>query len=976
MILNLFFLLLKNNDEYEIAGNSKKKEINIRNYTQMKNIIYLLLAFSILYCSAGTNAQTLTPTQQKTVKKLFKKRGEVYFKFNITSKEEISTLTKIISIDNVKNNEVFAYANKKGFSKFIVLNYSYTILPNPNTLQKVKMGKKKSNKQAQTTWNTYPTYPDYESIMNQFAIDYPNICKLVTIATLPSGRKLLLLKISDNINTKENEPQFLYTSTMHGDETAGFIGMLHYIDFLLSSYGTDTRITNLVNNMEIWICPDANPDGTYAGGNSTVNGATRYNANNVDLNRNYPDPQGGQHPDGESWQPETQAFMAFADTMNFVMAANFHGGAEVANYPWDTWAQLHADDNWWVRESSKYADTAMANAPPGYFTSVNYNGITNGFAWYQVMGGRQDYMNYFKHCREFTVELSDNKLLPETDLLTNWDNNHRSLMNYMEEALHGIRGIIKDSCSNQAIRADVTISGHDADNSDVYSYLPVGNYHRPIYQGTYNVTYSAPGYQSRTINNITVTNGSATVVNVSLNPILPVVNFSAASAGSCGGTVNFTDATGSANNWLWSFGDGSTSTLQNPTHVYSASGTFTIKLKAGNCAGSDSLTQTNFVTVTVIDTPIVQSATSAICGPSSVTLTATASGTINWYDAASGGNLINTGTSYTTPTLSNSTTYYVENDAGGVSQYVGATNNSIGGGGYFTSSTYHYLIFTATSTFNLVSVWVDANTAGNRTVELRNNAGTVLQSATINIPSGQSRITLNFNVPIGTDLQLGIAGGNDLYRNSSGASYPYSIAGIVSITGNSAGIGGYYYYFYDWEIKQSCTSALVPVYANINLVLPAPVITLSGSTLYSNASSGNQWYNTSSGIIAGATGTSYWPPQIGSYYVVVNDGNFCSPDTSNILSINSIGISEISISSFLIFPNPNNGFFTVDIGNLNERNVVLEIYDGMGKLVFSELTNEKLVKINSVNLDNGIYFMKITSKQNTITQKIIVRKIY
>src|ERR1035437_1905398 len=95
----------------------------------MKQALSLLFAFSMFFCSVEANAQTLTPKQQKTVDKLFKKHGDVYFKFNITSKEEINTLTKIISIDNVKNNEVFAYANKSGFAKFIVLNYQYTILP-------------------------------------------------------------------------------------------------------------------------------------------------------------------------------------------------------------------------------------------------------------------------------------------------------------------------------------------------------------------------------------------------------------------------------------------------------------------------------------------------------------------------------------------------------------------------------------------------------------------------------------------------------------------------------------------------------------------------------------------------------------------------------------------------------------------------------------------------------------------------------
>ena len=90
--------------------------------------------------------------------------------------------------------------------------------------------------------------------------------------------------------------------------------------------------------MEIYITPLANPDGTYHGGNNTVSGAWRGNANGIDLNRNYWDPADGQHPDGEVWQTETIANMNFMAAHHFVISANFHGGAEVVNYPWDTWS--------------------------------------------------------------------------------------------------------------------------------------------------------------------------------------------------------------------------------------------------------------------------------------------------------------------------------------------------------------------------------------------------------------------------------------------------------------------------------------------------------------------------------------------------------------------------------------------------------------------------------------------------------------
>src|ERR1039457_6372002 len=168
---------------------------------------------------------------------------------------------------------------------------------------------------------------------------------------------------------------------MHGDEIGPYIFMLHLIDSLLSGYGQNSRITNLVNNHQIFINPLANPDGTYAGGDNTVYLATRYNGNGVDLNRNYPDPAAGLHPDGLAWQPETIAFMNFADNTHLVMSMNFHAGSEVFNYPWDTWQKNHADSTWWKFVAREYADTVHHYGPSGYFTELQ-NGITDGWAWY------------------------------------------------------------------------------------------------------------------------------------------------------------------------------------------------------------------------------------------------------------------------------------------------------------------------------------------------------------------------------------------------------------------------------------------------------------------------------------------------------------------------------------------------------------------------------------------------------------------
>ncbi len=361
-------------------------------------------------------------------------------------------------------------------------------------------------------WDKYPTFPGYVDIMKQFETDYPDLCKIVEFGKSVEGRELFCARISDNVGIKEAEPAFLYSAAIHGDETAGYMSMLHLIDYLLSNYGTDARVTGLVDSVEIWINPLFNPDGMYG---TKPSGA---NANGVDLDRNFPGPGAGPHPDGNEWQPETIAMMALADSNDFVMSANFHGGAEVVAYPFDAWTSdehSHVDKEWWEVICRDYADTVHNHCASGYMSQMN-DGVTNGGDWYVTHGSRMDYMNYFARCREITIEISNTKLLPESQLLTIWEYNYRSLLQYIEQVLYGIRGSVTDSLTGEAIRAKVFVENHDADSSWVYSHLPHGDYYRPIAEGTYSLTFSADGYLPKTVPDVTVENNAATVVNVTL----------------------------------------------------------------------------------------------------------------------------------------------------------------------------------------------------------------------------------------------------------------------------------------------------------------------------------------------------------------------------------------------------------------------------------------------------------------------------
>jgi PKD repeat protein len=89
-------------------------------------------------------------------------------------------------------------------------------------------------------------------------------------------------------------------------------------------------------------------------------------------------------------------------------------------------------------------------------------------------------------------------------------------------------------------------------------------------------------------------------------PVAPVASFTGTPvSGNAPLNVVFTDAsTGSPTSWSWTFGDGGTSTAQNPSHTYTAGGTYTVALTVSNAAGSNTQTRTGYITVTTGSAPV------------------------------------------------------------------------------------------------------------------------------------------------------------------------------------------------------------------------------------------------------------------------------------------------------------------------------------------------------------------------------------
>ena len=531
---------------------------------------------------------------QQDLLTMMREQGEYFFSLNIQQRSEIQFINSICSVARVEEGNIICYANQKQYDNLLKIGYRPNLLLPPSMQNEVKMW----DGRGTYDWDTYPTYGQYASMMQGFAAEHPDRCTYFELGTLQSGHKLMFCRI--NNGQTDGKPKFLYTSTMHGNEVTGMMLMLRFLDELCTS--NDERILNIINNIDLFICPCTNPDGTYHGGDNTVSGATRNNGNNVNLNRNYPDFVDGPHPDANPYQEETLLMMQLADEYKFTMAANFHGGDEVVNYPWDNYHPFTADDAWWQLVSREYADLCH-EIDTSYLSEFN-NGIVHGVEWYAVAGGRQDYMNYYQECREVTIECSMAWMPSSSMMPTYWNYNHNSIIAYLEEVLYGIHGVVTDSLTGQPIiGATVTIDGHDHHGSSVTSH-EVGDYHRPIKGGTYQVTYSANGYYPKTVT-LTVVDHETIVQDIKLlagENIIP--NFEANLTNvAIGQGVDFTDLTWGANltNWEWQFEGGtpSSSNEQNPTGIYyNEPGNYDVTLTVTNADGqSESITKHAYITV-------------------------------------------------------------------------------------------------------------------------------------------------------------------------------------------------------------------------------------------------------------------------------------------------------------------------------------------------------------------------------------------
>lgn len=348
------------------------------------------------------------------------------------------------------------------------------------------------------------------------------------------GWPLLVVEITNNPGKHETlKPEFKYIANMHGNEVLGRVLLTAFASYLCEEYIAGNRdIQRLVNITRIHIMPSMNPDGweiaTKLGRRDWLAG--RENANGVDLNRDFPDldsiayrlERSPNHKTNHFFtsnsvdhrmQPETWAVVEWILNDPFVLSANLHGGALVANYPYDesrtpvghTYAATPDDDTfkYLATTYSKTHKTMAANERIncGGDDFTHQGGITNGAAWYSVAGGMQDFNYLGSNDFEITLELGCEKYPPEEKLREEWENNQKALLEFIWRSHMGVKGLVRDAETGKPINGAVikvyNVTKKNKIDHDVTS-VADGEYWRLLTPGEYELTALKEGYEPQT----------------------------------------------------------------------------------------------------------------------------------------------------------------------------------------------------------------------------------------------------------------------------------------------------------------------------------------------------------------------------------------------------------------------------------------------------------------------------------------------
>jgi hypothetical protein len=451
----------------------------------MKKIFTLLsfLIIPILFYST-TNAQVLGDGGWRL--------GEKQIKISADNPEHIKQLYNLkLNMDfyGPAYNYITAYVIPEELKQIEALNIPFTV-----EIEDL-------NSNTKDFWllpDAYHTYQQIIDLADSLANAFPTICKKIIFGYSMQNRQCAALKISDNVDIDEPEPEIMFDGGIHGDEIGGPENIIRFARDLCLQYGTNPTITNLINTREIWLYLMVNPDGRY--------NMSRYNANGVDLNRDWCymwDAWGGSP--GPCSQIESKNLRSCMYSNQFAVHTTYHSGTEFISYPWSYRPDSPLDLAHINQLASLYSSlSGYANLPYG----SGYNGM------YAINGSTKDANYGIMGSVAWTIEISNSKQPPASQIMQYYNWNYPSMMALIEYSGYGLEGIVTDATTNDPVTASIFVNNY----YPTYTDPTAGDYHKYVLPGTYSITVVANGYQSQTINNVVVTANNSTVTNFQLQP--------------------------------------------------------------------------------------------------------------------------------------------------------------------------------------------------------------------------------------------------------------------------------------------------------------------------------------------------------------------------------------------------------------------------------------------------------------------------
>lgn len=381
-----------------------------------------------------------------------------------------------------------------------------------------------------------PIYHTYEEIIHELkelVKKYPELIQMAKIGWTSQGKRdIWSVKISDYVSQEEDEPAILFSGAIHSNELVGVEICMTLINQLLSYYNRDKKVTDWINDNEIWFIPVINVDGYFVVTNNidpkwrknvrdnNNNGVLYESCDGIDLNRNFNFNWAhggsgdsinsrfrGEYPFSES---ECVAVRDLAQEQKFLLSITYHSQGEVIFYPWIWRGRKAPDDKLLTRIANELAGSIQTmNGDTTYKTLYGAGTVGQTYPWFYGILGTFD----------FIVETGRGRyIFPPDDLKQIVKSNLQGAF-YMLDQMKGpgLTGKITDAITGEPLVAEVWFP--DIDTEDVErrtSNKDYGRYFRLLEPGKYRVIISKEDYGYQVFKNIEISELGWKELNVQL----------------------------------------------------------------------------------------------------------------------------------------------------------------------------------------------------------------------------------------------------------------------------------------------------------------------------------------------------------------------------------------------------------------------------------------------------------------------------